>query len=182
MTWQLAIIPTDTVWGLVAKLNPENLERIYQIKGRDKSKPLILFGSNLSQFQAVSESWDPYLERVLAKCWPGSFTLVLPRSKSLPDWINPGVSTIGMRIPDSQLVQELLCEVPGNLLLSTSANLSGQAPVANYQEAMDQFSESVDLILDSEQEPSQVASTVAEYSSGKFKVLRQGDLLLSNLA
>lgn len=178
--WQVAVTPTDTVWGLVAKLTAANLERIYELKGRDKSKPLIIFAPSIAQLQTISTGWNPYIQSIAEKYWPGALTIVMPRSKNLPEWVNPELSTIGMRIPRSKAVSELLAD--NGLLLSTSANLSGQEPVSNYQEAIDVFGDKVDLIIDDDETCSNQASTIIEYKDSKLKVLRQGDIVLKQPA
>ena len=178
--WQVAVTPTDTVWGLVAKLTAANLERIYELKGRDKSKPLIIFAPSIAQLQTISTGWNPYIQSIAEKYWPGALTIVMPRSKNLPEWVNPELSTIGMRIPRSKAVSELLAD--NGLLLSTSANLSGQEPVSNYQEAIDVFGDKVDFIIDDDETCSNQASTIIEYKDSKLKVLRQGDIVLKQPA
>lgn len=178
--WQVAVTPTDTVWGLVAKLTAANLERIYELKGRNKSKPLIIFAPSIAQLQTISTGWNPYIQSIAEKYWPGALTIVMPRSKNLPEWVNPELSTIGMRIPRSKAVSELLAD--NGLLLSTSANLSGQEPVSNYQEAIDVFGDKVDLIIDDDETCSNQASTIIEYKDSKLKVLRQGDIVLKQPA
>jgi L-threonylcarbamoyladenylate synthase len=176
--WQLAITPTDTVWGLVAKLNQKNIERIYQIKGRDKSKPLIIFAQTIEQLKSISDGWDPYIEGILRQYWPGALTLILPRSNNLADWINPGHHTIGMRIANSPSINKLLKNTIDGLLISTSANLSAEAPVSDYQEALKIFNDKVDLIIDSDEPCANQASTIIEYTNTRIKVLRQGSIVL----
>lgn len=172
--WQIAVTATDTVWGLIAKPNKENIERIYQIKGRDKNKPLIIFAKSITKLKELSLGWDPKIEAIAREHFPGALTIVMKRSSKLDSFINPEIETIGMRIPDSKQVLDLIND--NEFLLSTSANLSGQEPVANYQEAQTQFSNQVDLVIDSQQTSSGEASTIISYIDGKIEMLRQGQL------
>ncbi len=178
--WQLAISTTDTVWGIVAKLHQENYFKIYEIKGRDENKPLIIFAKSIEQLKHISTGWDSVIENIASEYFPGALTIVMPRSKALPDWINPGIETIGMRIPASESVMKLLDDTEDGLLLSTSANLSGSNPVNNYQEALEHFTDKVDLILEPEtsEQSSGEASTIISYVNGELKVLRQGKICL----
>ncbi len=179
--WQLAICATDTVWGIVAKFNPENYSRIYDIKGRDENKPLIIFARSIEQLKTISQGWDSTIESIAAQFFPGALTIVMPRSNLLPDWVNPGIGTIGMRIPASSSVMKLLHDTEDGLLLSTSANLSGSNPVNDYPEALDLFSSKVDLVLEPEagEDSSGEASTIISYIDGAVKVLREGKICLS---
>ncbi len=179
--WQTAICATDTVWGLVAKLTPENYSRIYEIKGREETKPLIIFAKSIPALKTISQGWDPVIESIVEQYFPGALTIIMPRSNTLPPWINPGTDTIAMRIPASKSVMKLLDDTEDGLLLSTSANFSGLNPVNNYQEALDQFSDNVDLILEPESDEfsSGEASTIISYIDGEIKVLRQGAICLS---
>ncbi len=179
--WQLAICATDTVWGIVAKLNPENYSRIYEIKGRDENKPLIIFAKSIEQLKTISQGWDSTIKSIAVEFFPGALTIVMPRSNTLPAWINPGIKTIGMRIPASKSVMKLLHDTEDGLLLSTSANLSGSNPVNNYQEALSQFSHKADLVLEPEagEDSSGEASTIISYIDGEVNILREGKICLS---
>lgn len=179
--WQTAVTATDTVWGLIAKPIPQNIESIYQIKERDKNKPLIIFAKSIDTLKKLSEGWDQQIETIAQKHFPGALTIVMKRSCNLPIWINPEINTIGMRIPASKHILELIKE--DEYLLSTSANLSGQDPVTSYQEANEQFENKVDIVIDSKQPSSGEASTIISYINGKLKILRDGKLsqsLISN--
>ena len=178
--WQVALCATDTVWGIVAKLSPENYSRIYEIKGRDETKPLIIFAKSIEQLKTISLGWDSVVEDLAKRYFPGALTIVMQRSKALADWVNPGVETIGMRIPASPSVMKLLDDTEDGLLLSTSANLSGSEPVTNHQEAIEIFSNKVDLILkpESSELSSGQASTIISYIDGEVRVLREGTICL----
>lgn len=124
------IIPTDTVYGLVCRYDSKvAVERIYKLKGRDRNKPLILLGYNwtsLKKFVKTRESKD--LQKLIKEKWPGALTIILPASKKVPDFLNKGFKTIGLRVPDNEFALNLLKKCPGKVLASTSANLSGKSP------------------------------------------------------
>jgi L-threonylcarbamoyladenylate synthase len=178
--WQVAVCATDTVWGIVAKLSPENYSRIYEMKGRDETKPLIIFAKSIEALKVISQGWDSVIEDLAKQYFPGALTIIMPRSNALPDWVNPGVETIGMRVPASTSVMKLLDATEDGLLLSTSANLSGLDPVSDYQEALELFSDKVDLILKPEENESSSgeASTIISYIDGELRVLREGAICL----
>lgn len=178
--WQLAIVPTDTVYGIVCKLNSDAINRVYEIKGRDKDKPLILFGKSREDLKKYSIDWFNKVDSLAHHYWPGPLTIILPRSPKLPDFVNPNMQTIGMRVPDSKSVIKLLDESPDSVLLSTSANLSGEEPIVNYDDAVAKFADKVDLIVKPEpgEHLSESASTVVEFKEDDMTVLRQGEVFV----
>lgn len=117
-------VPTDTIYGLAAKIDDnDSLERIYKIKGRDHGKPLSICLSSIDEIDqwAATKHLD---RRVLPSLLPGPLTLILERKPSLNSLLNPGVKTIGVRVPDHNFIRAICAEV-GPLAL-TSANLSGE--------------------------------------------------------
>lgn len=179
--FETAISITDTVWGLVARVKPENFEKIYQIKYRDRDKPLILFASKIDTVKQYTEPWTEELSKLASQYWPGALTILFKRNNNLPAWINPESEYIGFRIPKSPSVMKLLKETQDDLLLSTSANASGEAPVTSYQEALKLFGKKVDLILEPESNEniSNIASTIIKYDNGKLEIIRQGSIVIA---
>lgn len=181
MSWQTALVKTDTVCGLVCKVDsPEAIDKIYELKGRDRSKPLILFGGSLDALKEFAEGWYLKVESLAHHYWPGPLTIILPRSKKLPDCVNPGFDSIGLRVPDSKSVMKLLKEAPAGVLLSTSANLSGEPEFTDFELAKEAFADKVDLILEPEadEKSSGEASTVVKFEEDNMTVLRQGEVFV----
>ncbi len=185
--WQIAVTQTDTVWGIVAKLDSaKNADRIYEIKARDRSKPLILFGRDLEALRPFVQTWDSRIEKLAKQHWPGALTIITKRSNTLPDWVNPREEYIGLRVANSASVMRLFDSMindvssTNEVLLSTSANLSGEAPVNNYQEALDQFSGQVDIILEPSpcESLSNSASTIIKVTDSEILILRQGEIYI----
>ena len=123
------IVPTDTVYGLVCRYDSKiATEKIYKIKKRSRKKPLILLGYDwkaLKKFVRVGAGHGAPLR----KQWPGPLTLILPVSKHVPKYLNKGFQTIGIRVPDNKFLLKLLKQCPGQVLASTSANISGKKDV-----------------------------------------------------
>ena len=124
------IVPTDTVYGLVCRYDSESaVEKIYKLKKRDRKKPLILLGYNwqaLKKFVTVETLHATSLQKLI-KQWPGPLTIILPASKNVPKFLNKGIKTIGIRVPDNKFLLKLLKQCPGRVLASTSANVSGKS-------------------------------------------------------
>ncbi len=194
-SWQVAATATDTVWGLVCRTDSDqardNIKRIYAIKQREASKPLILFGRDSKTLKAYAAEWGEVAENLASKHWPGALTIIVRRSSLLPDWVNPAEEYIGLRVPNSPSVFQLLDQVTNGVLLSTSANLSAELPVRDYREACTQFKTSlraegeavhyVDLIHKPHEAEvySNKASTIVKITGDKLEILRQGDIKVS---
>lgn len=175
------IYPTDTCYGIGCMLSSKKaVERIYQIKGRDMAKPLSIMVSTKSMFRKFGKINDE-TERLINKYLPGALTIVVPRTEAVPDFFNPGVATIGIRIPQDDFCMRLV-EAVGGPIITTSANLSGGNNLYRPAEILREFSsrdfsQRPDIFFNggelSERPPSTVVSCVGRDG---VKVLRQGDL------
>ena len=165
------IIPTDTVYGLVCRYDSKSaVEKIYKLKKRGRKKPLILLGYNWNALKkfVVGNSRDHSLQRMI-KQWPGPLTIVLPASKSAPQFLNKGFKTIGVRVPDNNFLLKLLKKCPGKVLASTSANISGKSDQMPQKELL----KKVKLFVKAKKgEMSLKPSKVIEIRNNKIMVLR----------
>jgi len=174
---------TDTVWGLLGLLNEIAYQKIYNIKSRDRDKPLILFAKDIKTVRKYTDEWTSEIEKITLSYWPGALTIILKRSDKLPSWLNPEFTHIGFRIPDSKSCQKIMELSTEGLLLSTSANSSGEEPIKSFQEAQEKFGNQVDLILQPSPDEifSDIASTIIKLSDQKIEILRQGAISKSDI-
>ena len=166
---ELIIVPTDTVYGLVCRYDSKSaIERIYDLKKRSKKKPLILLGYNwkaLRKFVLTTY----YLSLITDAVWPGPVTLVLPISKKVPKFLNKGFNTIGVRVPNNKFLLKLLKHSPGQVLASTSANISGKGDKAPQKELL----RDIKLFIKAQKsEMSLKSSRIIEFNKNKIKILR----------
>jgi L-threonylcarbamoyladenylate synthase len=161
----LVIVPTETVYGLACDpAVPGAMEKLVAAKGRDGGKPVARLAANAGQVAATSKDWNPGLQALAAKYWPGPLTIVLETSKG---WT-------GYRVPD-HAVAIGLARVCGRTLALTSANLSGEPDTKTAREAMD--SVEADLALDSGPSAEQaIPSTVVKVDGKEIECLREGCL------
>ena len=173
---QAAVIPTDTVAGLAVR--PEYSHQIWLLKQRPADKPLILMGGDVESLLAdVEESCLGDARLLAERFWPGPLTLVLPARGRIVDLLNPGGSSLGIRVPACPLTCALM-RIVGPLATS-SANLSGQLPAGSADEAAVMFPAVPQLGPQPWQKPSGLASTVAQWcGAGSWQVLRQGAVML----
>ncbi len=168
-------VPTDTIYGLACLVNSNKaLERIYEIKKRDSTKPLAIAVSDVSEIYHVAEV--TVAKEILEDLLPGKVTLIFKRKHSLNSELNPQTDLIGVRIPDSEFVRELSRKV-GPLAL-TSANMSSQQStiqVEEFQELWIKLSAVFDGGSLEENDPGRLGSTVVDLSNqGFYKILRDG--------
>lgn len=168
------VYPTDTLYGLGANaLNPEAVERVFAIKGRDSSKPLPIIVKNMIWVQELAHV-SARNRGILEKTWPGKFTAVLPKKNIIPAAVNAGEKSIGVRIPDFPFTDKLLGKF-GYPLTATSANVSGHEPTNSIDKIVEIFSRRAvrpDLVIDAGDLPVSEPSVIVDLTTSKPKVLR----------
>jgi len=156
----VAVIPTDTVYGLAAHpAHPEAVERLYTIKGREAKKPIALLAAD-ADAAAAFVGGLPANADDLTRHWPGALTLVTKGE--------------GLRVPDHDWTRRLLAAC-GGVLRVTSANLSGRRPATDAPVALRDVGLSADLVVDDGISPGGIPSTVVRLAEdGSREILRAG--------
>lgn len=172
-------IPTETVYGLAAALSqPAAIDRIFELKGRPRSNPLIVHVASVEQARHLTGEWSAAAER-LAVLWPGAVTLVLPANKVLvPYSVTAGLSTVALRIPRHPVALELL-QLTGPLV-APSANLSGRPSPTHVEHVLNDFGDRVPVLAAGPCEVG-VESTVIDVTGEQAVCLRLGGLSLEQI-
>ena len=166
--------PTETVYGIgCSAFNADSVNRIYDLKQRDKSKALILIAADVIQVGELVEDIPPAAELLIDNFWPGPLTIVFNASQRLQEFAFRKSKTIAVRIPDSTISLAMLksCGFP---LVSTSANRSGESDTTNAQDVLKIFGDELDLIIDGGETPAQMPSTVVDITRSPVKIIREG--------
>lgn len=152
--------PTDTTYGIGCSIIcKKSIERIYQIKMRERNKPFSFICSSLSEvsrYARVSNSAFKLLKRYL----PGPYTFVLEATREVPDLLLTRQKTVGIRIPDNRICIDLVTAL-GNPIITTSANLSGEDPVGDPWTISDIFGNQIDFVIDGGLLTTDVSSVVS---------------------
>ena len=152
--------PTDTTYGIGCSiLCKKSIERIYQIKMRERSKPFSFICSSLSEvshYARVSNRAFKLLKRYL----PVPYTFVLEATREVPDLLLTRQKTVGIRIPDNRICLDLVAAL-GNPIITTSANLSGEDPVGDPRVIEDTFGNQLDFVIDGGVLATDVSSVVS---------------------
>ena len=171
----LALFPTDTLPAICSY--PKYSKKIWTIKKRPLSKPLILMGGcldDLFEFVHPCALEDSFK---LAKIyWPGALTMVLPTIGNLSEHLNGNSNAVGFRVPALRIARDLLMHT--GPLATTSANISGEVPVKDAMEASIKFPGIPILAPIPWPNSSGMASTVVEWENGKWNLLRPGSVVL----
>lgn len=164
--------PTDTTYGIGCSIFcKKSIERIYQMKLRDRRKPFSIICSSISEisnYARVSNSAFKLLKRYL----PGPYTFVLEATREVPDLLLTRQKTVGIRIPDNRICIDLVASL-GNPIITTSANLSGEEPVGDPMVIADTFGNQLDFIIDGGVLSTDVSSVVSLIKD-KPEILRLG--------
>jgi L-threonylcarbamoyladenylate synthase len=177
----LVVYPTDTFYGLGGDpRNEKTVQKIFQVKGRSKGKPLPL----ILYHRDVLEDWTgeiPSLAiRLMDHFWPGPLTILFPCSPNLSSLLTAGSDKIGLRWPKASIATALARET-GNAIISTSANLSGKGGILHSDEVLKDLGGLVDLIIDSGELESSLGSTIVDATDNNIKIIREGDIAMDKL-
>ncbi len=167
----LIIIPTDTVYGLAARLyDEEALQKIYQLKGRDQSKQIPILISDISELKEIAE-YDDFTLKVMETFWPGPLTIVLKTTELFES--RTGEKTIAVRIPNHPRALYALRRC--GVMRVTSLNKSGEEPLEDREKIQELFGSHVRAIFwQGKTKRLNQASTVASISQYNVEILREG--------
>jgi hypothetical protein len=163
------IVPTDTVYGLGAIPTKKAIEQLYLLKKRDKNKKILALVSDYNDFFKLTDDIDLNL---IKHFLPGALSIVCKTKKEFVDLLGP---TVGIRIPDNDLTRDIIRRV-GGILMTTSANISGEPPVTNISNISDELLKNVPLIITTDKNLSGIPSTIVSYLDGKYSLIRQGQI------
>jgi len=169
----VVIFPTDTVYGIGCNPYDSNaVKKIYEIKSREKIKSLPVLASSIQIVKEISII-DEFTEKIIKKYWPGPLTLILKlKDKNLKKSLNLE-DKIAVRIPNSECTLKLLNKC--NLLVGTSANISGDSSFTDPQECMKNV-KNYDVFVDGGTITSKGESTIIEIKNEKIHIIREGAL------
>ena len=166
--------PTDTLYGLGADVfNASALQRVFDIKGRPAELALPVLVADWPQVEVVAVGLTEAARRLAAAFWPGSLTLVLPKSPSLSLLVTGGRDTVAVRMPDHPVPLTLAAQL-GRPITGTSANRSGEADLKTLAAVQATLGGSVDCIVDVGPPPQGTPSTVVDLTGDVPALIREG--------
>lgn len=163
----VALVPTETVYGLVARVGDEEaFKKIFELKQRSAAKVLGWFAADPKELEEYGVLLQGTPEKLIAKYCPGPITIIAPMKDG---------KTLGFRSPAHPFLRELLKHT--GPLYQTSANLSGQPDPKDVQSALEELSGAPDIAVNGGRLPENACgSTVVDATGSEIKILRQGAL------
>jgi L-threonylcarbamoyladenylate synthase len=168
------VLPTDTIYGLVCDAtNKKAVDKIFDIKKREKSKPLPVFVENIEmakKYAVVNEKQQDFLKNN----WPGAVTVVLEKKDGLSPLVYKD-NTIALRQPNYRLMAEVM-KLFGGPLAQTSVNISNDPPLEKIDEIINSFTDQKnqpDLIVSAGDLIKNKPSVIIDLTKDKINILRQ---------
>lgn len=163
---QCIVYPTETVYGIGANaLNSESVERVYEAKNRDYSKPISMAVPNiqsLKQHVYLNEREEQFIQENL----PGPVTVICEKKDHIPDILTSGSDRLGVRIPDYNKTLRLLRAT--GPITATSANISGTGSVVDTNDLSESFLDNISTVVDDGILDGGTGSTVVDVSNSEI--------------
>ncbi len=166
--------PTETVYGLGADaLSHRAVDRVFTLKGRPSTNPLIVHASDEAMARAVVNDWPDSAAALARAFWPGPLTIVLPKAPGVPLNVTAAGPNVAVRCPDHPVAIALI-EALERPIVGPSANLSGRVSPTTAAHVRESFSPDDVMILDGGPCRAGIARTVGSRAGDAPRVLRQG--------
>ncbi len=177
----LVALPTETVYGLGANAeDPAAVARIFQVKGRPPSHPLIVHIGGAEQLDDWVEDVSETARLLAERFWPGPLTLVLRRGSRVPLEATGGLDTVAVRVPDHPVALALLSAFGGGVT-APSANRFGSVSPTTADHVRAELGDAVDFVLDGGACEVGVESTIVDVTGDAPSILRPGGVTREDL-
>lgn len=176
----IAVIPTDTIYGIVGRASIRKaVVRLYALRRKTPArheggakKPFIVLIDSLTRLQNFGIRLTPIQKLFLKKIWPGKVSVVLPCPSKKFSYLHLGTNTLAFRLPKSKSLQTILKKT--GPLVAPSANPEGRKPAQTIAEAKKYFGGKVDVYTGSRKKFSGKPSTLISLLNDKPVVIREG--------
>jgi len=170
----IVAFPTESFYGLgVDATNPEAIKKLYKLKKRDSSLPLLILIPSINELSKYAASVPSKARIIGENFWPGGITMIFQSSPVLPPELTAGKGKVGIRVSSHPTANGLSREV-NFPITATSANLSGEPPCVNADQVADLFGNDLDLILDSGATEGKNSSTILDVTINPPVIIREG--------
>lgn len=171
----LVITPTDTVYGIMGdSLDESVIRKVYSVKRRSFSKPLILLMSDVEMIKKYTSDISDVEWDLINHFLPGLVTIILKKNDLVNPLITSNSDYVGIRIPDNSELVEIIKKL-GRPVISTSANISDRDVITRVDMISDELLFGIDYVYDGG-EINSLSSTIIRVVDGKLVILRRGEL------
>ena len=169
---KVGLMACDTIWGLVSLMEYNAVSKIFKIKQRKSDQPCLILVDHLDRLLLCTQSLADWQIDYCEQSMEVPTTLILPKAKTIPDYVTAGLDTVGVRQPSGHPIVELLRALK-QPLVSTSANISGKAAPQCFAEIDVSIIHAVDFICGDDDVLLGQASRVVDVTKRPVKVIRQ---------
>lgn len=171
-------VPTDTVYGVCARINSiKARDKLIITKNRPSNKLFPVMCADEEQIKSIAIV-DERVEKLIHAFMPGPITLILAKKREVPEYVNNGGLTIAVRMATSKVLEELIRKV-GTPIFMTSANQSGE-PICNNLDEIEKSCPTLDGMMEGDVSFGR-ASTVIDCILDKVKILREGPISMQQI-
>ena len=177
----LVAFPTETVYGLGADaLDGKAVARIFEAKKRPLDDPIIVHIAKKEDLYRLVEEVPKEVEKIIDRFWPGPLTVVLKKTKIVPDIVTTGLDSVAVRMPSNEIARKFI-EIAGTPIAAPSANLFGKPSPTKAKHVINDLGERIDIVIDGGTTEIGIESTVVEFVDGKTLILRPGGISVEEL-
>lgn len=172
----IVIFPTDTAYGIGCRIdNKESVKKLFDIRKRSSNKAMPVLFDSIERIKEFTQPFDSRVSELMNKYWPGALTVILEcKAEKVPELVRGGGKTLGVRIPDHELVLRLIkaSDVP---IIGSSANFAGEKTPFSLKGLDKGLIKLVDFVLEGKTRGKK-ASTVIDCTKVPWEIVRQGDV------
>lgn len=175
---KIGIMPTDTIYGIMGSaLNPNTVEEIYLLRKRGTDKPLIVLISSLDDLNYFDILLSEEQKNFLEHNWPNPLSVVISCPSERFKYLHRGKNSIAFRMPKDDKLLKVLKEA--GPLVAPSANLAGELPAEDINQAKRDFDNQVSFYADGGKLISQPSTIIQLFEDGSKIILREGEIKVS---
>ena len=181
---ELVAFPTETVYGLGARLDDSSLAKIFAAKHRPYSDPLICHydsGENAKKALNLSDEESAIFDKLAETFWPGPMTIIGRATKAIPPLVMAGTGCVGVRVPSHPIAHRFL-ELCGEGVAAPSANLFGHVSPTSMEHVQSDLGQTENLLIISGGKATiGIESTVLKLTGKKITILRPGFITIGQI-
>lgn len=178
----LVALPTETVYGLGANaLDKAAVERIFAAKSRPAWDPVIVHVATMAMLDRLVEEIPAAARKLMEAFWPGPLTLLLKRTRAVPDVVTAGRPLVGVRMPSHPVALELIRRA-GVPVAAPSANRFGHVSPTTAEHVLEDLDGRIDAVLDAGPTERGVESTVLDPLTSPLTIYRPGAVTAEQIA
>ncbi|HBW86141.1 MAG TPA: threonylcarbamoyl-AMP synthase, partial [Crocinitomicaceae bacterium] len=178
---ELVAIPTETVYGLAAIFSNEDaVKKIFEVKKRPASNPLILHVDSIEQIHLYVEEFPRIFQELATKFCPGPLTFLMKKSAIVSELITAGNNRVAIRIPDNVNTLSII-KALGFPVVAPSANLYGKLSPTRAQHVVDQLDGKISYVFDGGECERGIESTIIGIEGNEVVIYRLGSITPEDL-